>query len=694
MEAQGETSEDLVNSIGCHLKIFRITRIYGLSGFFQGFKFFSFLKKNSIHTIITYHFASDIWGTFWGHLAGVPLIISNRRDMGFWRNTLHILAYRLINPWVNKIITVTESIKQMVIQKEEVSERKIQVIYNGVELPASVDSLITQKDSLGLTPTDKIVLHTANLRPIKGHVYLIEAFAQVLKQYPQTKLVLVGKDELNGKIQNLAERLKIKDKVLFLGQRNDVQSLIPLADICVLPSLSEGMSNAILEYMACGKPVIATKVGGNPELIIDGFNGLLVDKENTTQIANALLSLLQDPQKSKIMGKNGLALIKKNFAMEVMINEYQKILQPKVLHLVSSGGFYGTEQMILTLANLKDGIIQIVGALNNKHNPHLEIVEEAQTRNIKTVIFDSQGRFDINTANQITRFIKDNQIDIIHTHNYKANVLGAWAALKTQKRWIVTVHGWVGSDAKLRWYEQLDRFILRFANKIICVSDTNYQNLADKGVAIEKMLVIANGIDLNKFSRKQPNEGLKESLKIPSKCTVIVIVGRLSPEKGHEVLFKALANILNQTSAFKCLVVGEGDLKNELEMRAKNLGLTNHVIFTGVRKDMSDIYNISDILVNASYSEGLPMTILEAMAAKVAIIATSVGAVSNVIEHSKSGIVLQPGNSQELSSSVYSLIKDPNLRDQLTQEAYQRIQTSFSDLQMFQQYKNVYNTIK
>ncbi len=327
MESQGETSKALIESIGCQLHVFRVIRIYGLSGFLQGLKFLSFLRQNSIHVIVTYHFGSDIWGTFWGHWAKVKTIISNRRDMGFWRNGQHILTYRLINPWVKRIVTVTNSIKQMVIDTEGVSADKIEVVYNGVEFyPHPVD-IVRKKSQLGLNSSEIIIMHVANLRPVKGHQYLIEAFAKAVKSCNNIKLVLIGKDELNGSLQHLAQTLGIEDKILFLGQRTDIGELLTISDICVLPSLSEGMSNAILEYMAIGKPVIATQVGGNPELIQDGYNGLLVAKENIDQLSQALINLLEDPQKRRSMGEKGLSLIKEKFSMQTMITHYQELFK-------------------------------------------------------------------------------------------------------------------------------------------------------------------------------------------------------------------------------------------------------------------------------------------------------------------------------------------------------------------------------
>ncbi|MBF0511869.1 MAG: glycosyltransferase, partial [Candidatus Omnitrophica bacterium] len=637
MEAGPRTSASLIQSIDCQLKVFRVNRIYGLSGFFQGIKFLFFLRRHSIDVMMTYHFGSDIWGTFWGHLASVGTIISNRRDMGFWRHQFHVMVYRMINPWVHKIVAVTATVKQMIIEMEGVCADKIQVIYNGVDPAPSVLDSAQNREQLGLGAQDTVVMHVANLHPVKGHKYLIEAFARIAPRFPNAKLVLVGQDKLNGEMQNLVKHRGINYQVLFLGQRKDVPKLLALADIGVLPSLSEGMSNAILEYMAFGLAVIATNVGGNPELIEHGVNGLLVEKENIEQLSEALIRLLVDKTKREAYGKHSLLLVQEKFSMQAMLGAYRKLFERKVLHLVSSNGIFGAEQVMLNLAGFSEGVTPVIGALNNQHNSHLEIIDEARKRNIHTAVFESSGRIDLNTIKQIADFARQNSIDIIHTHNYKSNLIGGLAACLSRKKWVATVHGWTGTDAKLRLYEKIDALILKLTGHIICVSKPGYQQLLKRGLSSERLSVIPNGIDLEKFSRRLHNSRFKRDLN----DTVIAIVGRLSPEKGHEVLLKAMAQVIKKCPNVKLLVVGDGPMRNELEEQIQNLNLSHHVILTGIINDMPDIYGICDILVNASYTEGLPMSILEAMACKVAVVATHVGAVPEVIESGKNGLLIE-----------------------------------------------------
>lgn len=701
LECCGQAPRPLIESTGSSLEIFRVVRVYGLSGLIQGIKFQKFLKREKVKILLTYHFSSDMWGTFWGHLAGVPVIVSNRRDMGFWRKFWHVAAYRALNPWVNKIVVVAEAVKDMVMKTEGVEAAKIEVVYNGIDLQATShrSQATSLREGLKIKNDDLVIIHVANLKPVKGHSFLLKAFARISSQFQNAKLVLIGKDELNGQLQYLAENLGLKDRVLFLGKRDDVPRLLPLADICVLPSLSEGMSNAILEYMAAGKPVIATKVGGNPEIMIDGLNGYLVAPENIDELKNALRGLLENETKRKEMGQNSLKRVKEHFSMEAMVARYENLFSafysPKslrLLHLVSSGGLYGAERVILNLAGY-NGHLSFVGALNNHHNPHLEIIKEAKKMGLETAIFESQGRFDMGTVFRVKNFLKMNNIDIIHTHNYKSDIVGSLAARLAGKRWVATNHNWLNTSRRLRLYEHLDAFVLKFADKVVAVSDDIKAGMVKRGFRPGQVNVIHNGIDTDLFADRVLKKDLRRELGINNDDIVVSIVGRLAKEKGIEIFLDAAKIVLNSKKDVRFLIVGDGPLNGDLKSRAQELDLGDRVIFTGNREDMPQIYSITDILVNSSYIEGLPMTILEAMAAKVPIIATKVGAVPKVILNEHNGILLEPGNAESLAKEICDLIERPDKRKSLAEAAYRDVREKWGVGVMAANYREVYKEV-
>ena len=698
LDCQGQASREMIEALGCELVVFRVKRIYGLSGLIQGIKFKRFLMEKRIDIVQTYHFSSDIWGAFWAKLAGVPVVISNRRDMGFWRKPYHAFLYRLVNPWVKKIAVVAKSVKTFVKATEQVADEKIDVIYNGIDLQvSSLQSPVSSlRKELGIHENEIVVMHVANLKLVKGHRYLLEAMAGVVKEVSNIKLVLIGKDELGGALQAQAQRLNIADKILFLGKREDAFGLLGAADICVLPSLSEGMSNAILEYMAAAKPVVATHVGGNPELVEDGYNGMLVPHANAQALEGALLALAKDTSRRRMMGENGRKCVKEKFLISRMIDEYDSLFQnllgkKRILHLVSSGGLFGAEKVILNLAGYNKEFDSIVGALNNRHNPHFEVAAEAQKLGLSSVIFESKGPFDFGAVWRVKKFIQTHDVDVIHSHNYKSDIIGFLAARLTGKKWIATNHVWHGTDRKLQLYETIDAFILKFADRICAVSKEIKADLAAKGVSSGKISVIDNGIDIAQYDNQRTAFGLKDELNIKSDNVVVTIVGRLSKEKGHEVFLAAAKEVASRHAHVKFLIVGDGLLRAQLQVQADTLGLSNNVIFTGIRQDMPAIYSISDILVNASFIEGLPMTILEAMAAKVAIVAARVGAIPDVINANHNGLLINPGDMKAFAEAVIQLIQNPQKRKDLAQKAYADVCADFSVARMVNQYEKIYS---
>jgi len=638
LESVGQVPPELIHSISCQLETFPVKRIYGLSGILEGFRFIRFLRKSRTNILMTYHFGSDIWGTCMAKIAGVPVIISNRRDMGFWRTRRHIFMYRIVNRWVKKIIVNAEAIKKLIQSEEFLSDKKVSVIYNGIDCLSEIKSNLDIRKELGLTQDDFIFMHVANLRSVKGHSYLLKSFSKAINECSRVKLLLIGEGELREELQGLVKELGIDKNIFFLGKRENIRSLITQADVCLLPSLSEGMSNSILEYMAAGKPVIATNVGGNPELVQDGQTGILVEKENVKQLRDALLCLAKDSVQRKYMGKNGLEKVQREFSMKRMVASYDELFNDsspscniKVLHLISSGGLYGAERVILNIAKNDKNSHSYVGALHNRHNPHLEIINEARKMGLRSVTFDSNGQIDIRTIFAIRKFLKNNTISIIHTHNYKSDILGFLSSWFMNVRWVATNHTWHSTDKKMRFYEKIDAFVLKFCHKVIGVSEEIKDQLLNCQIKNHKIEVISNGIDIERFNKNFSVNGLRSSFGIGNKDLVVIIVGRLSKEKGHEVFLKSAKEVAKKNDRVKFLVLGEGPLRGSLQTLVKEMKMENKFIFAGVRNNMPEIYSISDVFVSSSYVEGLPITLLEAMAARVALIVTPVGAVPKVV---------------------------------------------------------------
>lgn len=731
-----------------------IKRIYDVKGITEGMKFARFLRREKIDAVMTYHFGADIWGAYFAKRAGVPLIISNRRDEGFWRNKTHIRAYKWVNKWVDKIIAVSKAVQKMAID-EGVPEEKIELLYSGVDLTRfDVKVDIAKKRKEIEVPVDaKLIACVGNFNPIKGHSYLIDAMAEVVKQVPTAHLILIGDGPLKesymsqvsaersvaslkgtrqcGVKRSLPEGDKLERNVHFLGKRSDVPELLKISDLCVLPSLSEGLSNALLEYMAAGKPVIATRVGGNPDVITNEVNGVLVKAKDSGELAREILRLIQDTKMQEYgekrslpggdaryaegLGANARKTVEERFDLKKQIGSLQdfigreigKAQNPRVLHLISSGGLFGAERVMLSLAKKMNmnGTAVWIGAINNTHNPHLEVVDESRKDLIPCGIFDSHGQVDFGCVNRIAHFVHSRKISLIHTHNYKSTILGLLVSWRSGVPMVTTNHLWTKAGKKLRFYEFLEGVFLKFfVKRVIAVSDAIKKDMVDSGISAKKIDVIYNGIDVKiqdtrcksaerKGASPEGIQDIRKELGIAENAIVIATIARLSPEKGHTFLFQAAQRLLNERKDIAFMIVGDGYLRKDLEDEAAKRGIQANLFFTGYRNDMNNVYEAVDIVVQPSLREGIPVTLLEAMSHEKPVIATDVGGVSSLIRDGKTGLLIDPGDWEQLYSAIKKFLDDRSFRESMGRNARELVKREFSEEKMVTEYKRLYSEV-
>jgi glycosyltransferase involved in cell wall biosynthesis len=326
---------------------------------------------------------------------------------------------------------------------------------------------------------------------------------------------------------------------------------------------------------------------------------------------------------------------------------------------------------------------------NNIHNPHLEVAEVAQTKNLEVTIFPCKGKYDVKAIYRLKRFIKQRGITIIHSHGYKSNFYG-FAAADTQKvRRVTTCHNWLGADSKMRFYAWLDKKIVARFDKIIAVSQTIHQELLRQRIPANKITIIPNGISLNRYHNSKIADQLREEFSITKDCKVIGTVGRLSAEKGQTHLLRAVEKVLSRYPKIVVLIVGDGPLRQQLEAEASTIP----AIFTGMRDDMPDLYSLMDIFVLPSLTEGLPMALLEAMAARKPIVATSVGEVPHVLKEGKAGILVPPGNPDALADALLSLLTNEVKALDFVRNSSHEVEEHYGSEKMAERYIAVYEEL-
>lgn len=258
--------------------------------------------------------------------AGVPVRIHSEHGRepndANGDNKKNQLIRKITSPFVQHYIALSKELEKYLIQKIKVSPKRIAQIYNGVDYIKFMPKLDT-----GATIPDPIninIITVGRLQAVKNFQILIEAIAKLIQAgYQNVKLRIVGNGVEKDNLQRLAESLNIAQAVEFLGDRQDVADLLCNSDIFVLPSLIEGISNTILEAMSCGLPIIASHVGGNPEIVIDNQTGLLFQTKNVSELTTAIEKYIKDKNMRCQHGNNSRKRIEEQFSLESMVAQYE-----------------------------------------------------------------------------------------------------------------------------------------------------------------------------------------------------------------------------------------------------------------------------------------------------------------------------------------------------------------------------------
>ncbi len=251
--------------------------------------------------------------------------------MGILRTTKHRMAYRLMAGLPDAVFAVSERVRRHCIEVDGIDPDRVVTIYNGLNL-FDLDELLMPGRATG----ELVITTVGNIRRVKGHDIFVRAAASVLGHYPNVSFSVAGEvleSDYLLELNDLVRNLNISDHFHFVGGVTDLRQHLSSADIFVLPSRSEGFSNAIVEAMAASLPVVATNVGGNAEAVIDGVSGFLVPPEDPAALAAAITRVLSDPSRAKAMGLAGRALAAERFTTEAMMsritNAYGELISRK-----------------------------------------------------------------------------------------------------------------------------------------------------------------------------------------------------------------------------------------------------------------------------------------------------------------------------------------------------------------------------
>src|SRR5215212_1042 len=299
---------------------FPLTSFYDANMVQQTRRFVSYLKQHQIKIVHSHDFYSNIFGMTGAALAGVRGRIASKRETSGTRTLAQRTAERGAFKLAHAVVANAGAVKEHLIELG-VPDRKIEIIYNGLELTRFQFNGDTyqalQRLNLDMIRGRPVISMVANFEHrIKDHPMLLRAAQRVKTEVPEAVFVIAGEGELRAESEKLAGELGLRESCLFIGRCASVPDLLAASDICVLSSQAEGFSNSILEYMAAGRAVVATDVGGASEAIVEGETGHLVQAGDDRSMAQRLISLLRDPTRSLNMGLKGRRLVEQTFSTE------------------------------------------------------------------------------------------------------------------------------------------------------------------------------------------------------------------------------------------------------------------------------------------------------------------------------------------------------------------------------------------
>jgi glycosyltransferase involved in cell wall biosynthesis len=300
------------------------------------FRLIKLIRAERFESVHTYTTKAGFIGRLAARLCGVPLILHTIYDLphNSTRNPLlrflYILMERRAARWAHHLVTISHANLEEIIRQKIAPPEKVTVIHLGIAIDDydfEVDRA-AKKASLGIPQSARVIGVVARLEAAKGHTYLIKAITRILKEFPECYFVFVGRGHLREKLEKEAEALNVRSKIIFTGFREDMLEIMSTFDIFALPSLWEGLGVVLLEAMALRKPIVASRVGGITDVVIDGETGILVPPGEPESLAEGLIDILKDGEKAREMGEKGYLRVSKEFldstANEKMLELYRQ----------------------------------------------------------------------------------------------------------------------------------------------------------------------------------------------------------------------------------------------------------------------------------------------------------------------------------------------------------------------------------
>ncbi len=364
-----------------------------------------------------------------------------------------------------------------------------------------------------------------------------------------------------------------------------------------------------------------------------------------------------------------------------------------VLQFICPTGFYGAERWILALAkNLPKDLVRCDLAVTLESNSRdLELVKQYRNGFGETFEIPMNNRFDLGVIKKLVALIKERNIDIIHTHGYKSDILGVLAARKAGIKCVVTPHGFENvKDPKLRFFIWLGCKAMGFADRVVPLSPQLMEDSKRFGVKTEKLTYIQNGVDLSEVDKQRQQEN---PLKSNDNEKRIGFIGQMISRKNIFDILNIFESLSAKHSDIRLIFVGDGDQRKQLEVYASKLNSFPNIEFLGFRDDRLILLQSFDLFVMTSTLEGIPRCLMEACAMGIPVAAYNIPGIDQLIEHDRTGLLATPGDKKTLETYWEKLLYDQATANVLAENARTYVNTHYSAKRMADEYLDLFKQL-
>jgi L-malate glycosyltransferase len=672
--------------------------LYGLQSMRSRWRLMRHLRKAKITVAQAFDFYSNLMLIPAARLAGVPVVIGSHRQLGDLLTPSQFRAQLMMFRWCDRVVCNSQAAADRLLQAG-LPGHKVVVIGNGLPPEAFARKSPALERRGGILRVGMIARMNAGYKNQSG---FLRAAARVVRTNPNVEFLLVGDGPLRPELERQAAELGLQSQVRFLGDRRDISAILASLDVSVVPSVSESLSNVMLESMAAGVPVVATGVGGNSELG-GGGRAVLVSPNDESALAAGLERVLGDAELRRKMSSGAGQFAQENFSVERIREQYYELYREVLAGRRPRSG-QGRKSQLDSATSSRVRVTFVAPSL--RYVGGQAVQADLLMRSWKDdpdvqpgfLPVDPRFPYGLGWAERVPLLrtllreplyavslwdrLKDADVAHIFSASYSSFLLAplpAWLMARLRgKKTLINYHSGECRDHLRRSY--IARRVLGGTDRLVVPSGYLVDVLAEFGLTAQ---AIPNIVDVSQFSFRA-----RRPLRPHLVCT-----RGFHPYYCVDVVVRAFAEVQKAFPDARLDLVGGGPVEGEIRNLVRQMNLEG-VAFKGVaaHREIARFYDEADIFINASRLDNMPVSVLEAFASGLPVVSTEPEGMRYVVDHERTGLLSAPGDAVALAQNVVRVLQDSELADRLASNARQESQR-YSWAVVREQWREVYRAL-